>query len=116
MFQRDNCGFLKTKNRARFYIAQIILGLEFLHKKEIIYQDLKPENVLICSNGYIKLADFGASKCVQKVKKYKSFFGTADYVGNKILLIKISTRNFEKKTIQKRYRYMGHRNFDVNFL
>ena len=40
----------------------MILAIEHLHKNDIIYWDLKPENVLIGEDGYIKLTDFGLSK------------------------------------------------------
>ena len=49
-------------DRARFYAAEIIKGVEGLHKNGVIYQDLKPENVLISSDGHIVLTDFGLSK------------------------------------------------------
>lgn len=53
----------KFKERsAQFYLANLVLAIEFLHKEGIIYRDLKPENVLIASNGYAKLTDFGLSK------------------------------------------------------
>lgn len=46
----------------RFILACVILGLEELHSKNYLYNDLKPENLLIFSDGYVKLADFGLSR------------------------------------------------------
>jgi len=45
----------------RFILACVILSLEHLHNRSIIYADLKPENVLLFEDGYAKLADFGLS-------------------------------------------------------
>ena len=46
----------------KFYAAEILLAIEFMHQNKIIYRDLKPENILLDNNGHIKLADFGLSK------------------------------------------------------
>ena len=55
-----------SEKEARFYGAQIIIALKYLHSKKIIYRDLKPENILLDSHGYIKLADFGICKILHE--------------------------------------------------
>lgn len=50
------------QDAAKFYAANILLALQHLHKMDILYRDLKPENVLVDRQGYIKLTDFGLSK------------------------------------------------------
>lgn len=51
-----------TEDKAAFYSAEIILGVQALHENDIIHRDLKPENILIDAQGHLKLADFGLSK------------------------------------------------------
>lgn len=46
----------------RFILGCVVLGLEALHRKRVCYNDLKPENLLVFENGYVKLSDFGLSK------------------------------------------------------
>ena len=43
-------------------MAELVLAIEHIHKLDVVYRDLKPENVLIADDGHIKLADFGLSK------------------------------------------------------
>ena len=50
------------RDRARFYAAEIVEGVEGLHAQGVIYRDLKPENILIGADGHIVLTDFGLSK------------------------------------------------------
>lgn len=50
------------RDRARFYAAEIVEGVEGLHMAGVIYRDLKPENILIGADGHIVLTDFGLSK------------------------------------------------------
>ena len=66
----------------KFYVAQIVLVLEYLHKNGIVYRDLKPENVLIDERGYIKLGDFGFAKNLKQLDEERTFTfcGTPGYV------------------------------------
>lgn len=76
------------ESRSKFYAAQIILALEYVHKMGVIYRDLKPENVLLDAKGNIRLTDFGLSK--EGVRDHSSgansFCGTPEYIAPEVLL------------------------------
>ena len=75
-----------SNEKTRFYIIEIILAIEFLHKNKMLYRDLKPENIMVDSNGHIKLTDFGLSKMIKKTKeKAFTICGTPQYLAPEIL-------------------------------
>ena len=51
-----------TPDNTRFLVSQILLMLEHMHNNRIIYRDLKPENLMMGSDGYLKLVDMGLAK------------------------------------------------------
>ncbi|GMH09944.1 hypothetical protein Nepgr_011785 [Nepenthes gracilis] len=50
-----------TEQAARFYVAEVLLALEYLHMLGVVYRDLKPENILVREDGHIMLSDFDLS-------------------------------------------------------
>jgi serine/threonine protein kinase len=68
---------------ALFYITEIVLAIEHLHKHQIAYRDLKPENLLIARDGHIKITDFGFAKKI-KDKTY-TLCGTPEYLAPEVI-------------------------------
>ncbi|KAJ3170832.1 hypothetical protein HDU87_008717 [Geranomyces variabilis] len=75
------------ETEARFYVAQILLALDELHRHNFIHRDVKPENCLIDAAGHVKLADFGS--CIRmgdaKIVTSHETVGTPDYISPEIL-------------------------------
>lgn len=82
--EQYNCN----NERAKFYSAQIYMAMEYLHSKDILYRDLKPENVLIDSEGYIRITDFGLAKTGVTENNAKTICGTPEYFPPEILMKK----------------------------
>jgi len=68
---------------ARFYSSCVIEAFDYMHDRDIIYRDLKPENLVLTSNGYLKVTDFGFAKVVPN--KTFTLCGTPDYLAPEIV-------------------------------
>ena len=73
-----------TEETAKFFVAEIALGLEALHSKNILYRDLKPENVLTDLDGHIVLSDFGLSKKQVEDELNYSLCGTPHFLAPEV--------------------------------
>ena len=70
----------------RFYAAQIVLIFEYMHGQDLIYRDLKPENVLVQDSGFIKLTDFGFVKRLKSWDRTYTLCGTPEYIAPEVIL------------------------------
>ena len=82
--------------RTQFYIAEIVLAIEYLHNNNMVYRDLKPENILLDSKGHIKLTDFGLSKMLSSSKdKAFTICGTPQYLAPEVFIHKGYDKNVD---------------------
>jgi len=73
-----------SEDWARFYTGCLMLGLEHMHNRGIIFRDLKPENALLDPRGYLKITDFGFGKIIGDQKTF-TMCGTPDYIPPEIV-------------------------------
>eukprot|EP00291_Cryptomonas_curvata_P027808 CAMPEP_0172212568 /NCGR_PEP_ID=MMETSP1050-20130122/37089_1 /TAXON_ID=233186 /ORGANISM="Cryptomonas curvata, Strain CCAP979/52" /LENGTH=361 /DNA_ID=CAMNT_0012893263 /DNA_START=151 /DNA_END=1236 /DNA_ORIENTATION=+ len=73
---------------ARFYAAGVALTFEYLHNSDIVYRDLKPENLLLDRQGHLKVCDFGFAKTVEPGTNTWTLCGTPEYLAPEIILNK----------------------------
>lgn len=80
----------------RFYTAEMVCALEYLHDKGIIHRDLKPENILLSEDMHIQITDFGTAKVLSsdtRQARANSFVGTAQYVSPELLTEKSACKS-----------------------
>ncbi|XP_034728776.1 cGMP-dependent protein kinase 2 [Etheostoma cragini] len=73
---------------AKFCVGCVTEAFDYLHRKGVLYRDLKPENLMLDTEGYIKLVDFGFAKKIRCGQKTWTFCGTPEYVAPEIILNK----------------------------
>ncbi|EGR30060.1 protein kinase domain protein [Ichthyophthirius multifiliis] len=75
------------EEKTKFYLSEIILALEFLHQKDIIFRDLKPDNIVLDYEGHVMITDFGLSKegIIDQCIGAKSFCGSYAYLAPEML-------------------------------
>lgn len=69
------------------YLSEVILGLEEIHKLSIVHRDVKPDNMMIDSQGHIKIIDFGFSKILEVKNQLRTYTncGTSAYTAPEVL-------------------------------
>lgn len=66
--------------QVKFYTAQMVMAIGYLHSKGIVHRDLKLENILVDQKGYIKIIDYGLAKMLKDTEEATSFCGTPEYL------------------------------------
>ncbi|KAH9601354.1 Protein kinase domain [Trypanosoma melophagium] len=83
MFTRLRSAGRFPNDVAKFYHAELVLAFEYLHSKDIIYRDLKPENLLLDGKGHVKVTDFGFAKKVPE--RTFTLCGTPEYLAPEVI-------------------------------
>jgi len=78
-------NFIFSDLQVRLIIAEIAMAIIHLHKIGVVFRDLKPQNVLLCADGHIKLTDFGLAKDILNDHGYKTLCGTQEYIAPEMI-------------------------------
>lgn len=88
---RSLSDFIELKNceitlpDCRFFIAQILIGIDYIHSKYIIHRDLKPSNILLTKSMQVKISDFGSAIDINKNDNQSNSCGTIHYMSPEVL-------------------------------
>ena len=77
------------EDMAKFYLAEMVLAIDSIHRLRYVHRDIKPDNVLLDANGHIRLADFGSCLQLREDGTVQSnvAIGTPDYISPEILRV-----------------------------
>uniref|UniRef100_A0A915DWV0 Protein kinase domain-containing protein n=1 Tax=Ditylenchus dipsaci TaxID=166011 RepID=A0A915DWV0_9BILA len=75
-----------SEDEIRFYVANMVMSIQYLQNVQMIHRDLKPANFLFGDDGYLLLADFGLSRPLSRACRAKSFCGTMQYIAPEMII------------------------------
>jgi serine/threonine protein kinase len=73
-----------NEEQTKFFVACILLGLDYLHTNNILHRDIKPENLVLAERGYVRITDFGIAKLYQKDNSSETS-GTPGYMAPEVM-------------------------------
>ena len=106
-----------AENAVMFYAAQMVLALEEIHRIGVVYRDLKPENLLMDQDGYMRLTDFGLSKEggaelgaaeITDTAGADTFCGTAEYLAPELLIVPQSSAGEGASSMRRSRAHVPH--------
>lgn len=74
-----------SETTAKFFMCEILLGFKYLHERDIVFRDIKPENILIDLDGHVRIADFGLSKIIKEEELSNTICGSPEYLSPEML-------------------------------